>query len=450
MSFDVALCRDALRSLVLHGRGVRALAALGLIAAGCSDGGPNARAGALLPLTPPDAAADAQSDDAEAHLPSSSATDEPAMVALALTACPFGDYSATLTIGASQTFSLVVDTGSTTLGVAAAACTTCDGVSPVYSPGSSAQNEDMTASSQYVTGDWSGAIYEDSVAVSSATSADVKLVAIDSQKDFFETIECGQGVVGLARAPAALSGTTGFFDDLVAKTGMADVFALELCPSGGTLWLGGFDRASVTSPPAYVPFSSSVYSAYYYVVNLASITVMGQTVAVASADYADAIVDTGTNGLIVNTSAYAAITSAIVSSTAFQHVFGAEAGKALFSLGGSGDTAASETNGDVDAGISGGSGCVADDKTGAELDSLLPPLTLTFGPSPGVSIQVTATEGYLTPGAAGEWCSSISAVSPASTFPFDGIVGAPVMRSNVVVFDRDHNRLGFAPHAPCP
>ena len=35
-------------------------------------------------------------------------------------------------------------------------------------------------------------------------------------------------------------------------------------------------------------------------------------------------------------------------------------------------------------------------------------------------------------------------------FPLASILGAPVLRSNVVIFDRAKKRIGFAPHAPCP
>jgi hypothetical protein len=375
-----------------------------------------------------------------------------AVLAVALTACPEGDYAAPVTIGGTQTFSLVVDTGSTTLGVASSQCTTCDGVTPVYTPGTGATDEQMTAKSQYVTGYWSGEIYQDSVAAVTAAppvSTEVRLVSIDSQENFFQTIQCGQGVLGLARAKAAVAGTTGFFDQLVATGAVANVFGMELCPTGGTLWLGGYDPTATTGSPQYIPFAISPYASYYYVVKLTSITVLGDTVPVATAQYSDAIVDTGTNAFVVPTAAYASITATIAASPAFAEIFGADAG-GFFSLQATADAGPIDASGDIDAGVMVGQACATLTQTKAELDSALPALTLTFGSNPGVSVQATATESYLAPAGKNVWCSALAAVDPSASFPFASIVGTPVLRSNVVIFDRAGDRLGFAPHAPCP
>jgi hypothetical protein len=371
------------------------------------------------------------------------------VVAVNLTACPAGDYAAAVTIGGARGFSLVVDTGSTTLGVASEACTDCDGVTPVYEPGPTAVDEDTTASSQFVTGGWSGTIYEDSVQAGTA-SAKVNLVAIDSQDQFFQTVQCGDGVVGFAPAASALHGTTGFFDQLVANAAFEDVFSIELCPSQGTLWLGGFDPTATSGPVQYVPFSSSPYSSYYYVVGLASVTVQGVTVPVATGAYSDAIVDTGTNAFIVSGAAYGPITSAIARSPAFAQVFGADAGATFFSQPPPADAGASDAGGDIDAGIEAGQGCATVTASRSELDAMLPPLTLTFGSSPGVTVHVTATQSYLTQATDNVWCASIASVTAGPAFPFDAIVGTPILQSSVTVFDRANRRLGFAPHTSCP
>jgi hypothetical protein len=392
------------------------------------DAGEQKESGPMLPDAAIEAGVEAASDGGRDTGRSGDAAPEAAaVVAVPLKACPQGDYSAPVSIGGSQTFSLVLDTGSTTLGVASSACTTCDGVTPVYQPSSGATDEHMTATSQYVTGDWSGEIYQDQVATGPTASAEVKLVAIDSQKGFFETVQCGQGVVGFAPASSALSGTTGYFDQLVATRGFADVFGLELCPTGGTLWLGGYDPAVASAPLQYVPFSSSPYSSYYYVVGLSSVTVAGTTVPLASGSYTDAIVDTGTNAFVVSTAAYDAITSAIAASPGFAQVFGADAGTSFFAQS-----------------------CTTLTRTRDELDAMLPPLTLTFGGNPAVDVQATATQSYLLQGGTNVWCSVIAAIDPGPSLPFDSIVGTPILQSSVVVFDRVNRRLGFAPHGPCP
>jgi hypothetical protein len=88
-------------------------------------------------------------------------------------------------------------------------------------------------------------------------------------------------------------------------------------------------------------------------------------------------------------------------------------------------------------------------QTKAALDAALPALTLTFGTSPAITVKALPTESYLFQ-YGGQWCSAIAAPPAGTQFPIGAIMGAPVLRSNVVIFDRAQSRIGFAPHAPCP
>jgi hypothetical protein len=92
--------------------------------------------------------------------------------------------------------------------------------------------------------------------------------------------------------------------------------------------------------------------------------------------------------------------------------------------------------------------------TKAEIDAALPALTLTFGTSPAISVQAPATESYLAytnESGQSAYCVAIAAeAQSATTFPLAAIVGAPALKSSVVVFDRANGRAGFAPHAACP
>ena len=86
--------------------------------------------------------------------------------------------------------------------------------------------------------------------------------------------------------------------------------------------------------------------------------------------------------------------------------------------------------------------------TKAALDAALPPLTLTFG---SVSIQAAPTESYLFPYMGEAWCSALlTDPSVSSELPLASIIGSPILRSSIVIFDREKNRIGFAPHAACP
>ncbi len=356
------------------------------------------------------------------------------VTAVPLRSCVPTEYTMPVTIGGSQMFQLVLDTGSTTLGVAAAGCS-CGGASPVYTPGPSAVDQKQMATSQYAIGSWSGEVYQDSVSLGSSASAPVNFVAIGSQSNLFVPVMCDsksggmQGIAGFGPVAASLPGTTSFFDAYVATTNVADVFATELCETTGTLWLGGFDPAATTAPPQYTPLAADVTSTLYYAVNLASITVNGTSVDMGSgAQLPDSVVDTGTSVFLLNALAYNGVTAALESDAMFTQLFGASFFPAVN---------AQSPN------------CVSLTQTKAQLDAALPVLTLTFGSNPGISVRAVATESYLFD-YGGQWCAAMLGAEANTLGSFAGIMGSPVLRSNVVIFDRAQKRIGFAPHAPCP
>lgn len=355
------------------------------------------------------------------------------LVTIPLSGC-VPEYTAKVQIGGSQTFQLVIDTGSTTLGVASSSCAECSGISPRYTPGASAVDQHLVASSTYESGNsWSGEIFQDSVGLGTpSATATVKLAAIDKQSTFFQPITCGstlspyQGIIGFAPSASAVTGTDGYFDDLVGEGFAPDLFATQLCDSGGFLWLGGYDPTHVTAPVQYVPASPSFLSAYSYVVDLAQITIGTTSVPLASGGYADSILDTGTSEFVLNTTAFDAVTAAITSDSTFQSTISTDP-----------------------MWFNDPSGCVVLSQTKAELDAALPTMTLVYGSSPSVSIVAVATESYLF-NYAGYWCPALASTDPGPYFPLAAIIGSPVLKSSVTVFDRAGRRFGFAPHAPCP
>jgi len=364
-----------------------------------------------------------------------SSADAGGLAEIALTACVPNVYSADMTIGGSQDFQLLFDTGSTTLAVAALGCASCTAadVATLYAPGPTAVDEKAMATSMYGAVDpsgWTGEIYEDWVgAGASPHMARVKLVGINLESQFLVG-KCGiegtpAGVLGFATSAIETTGTNGFFDEVVAGGAVANVFATRLCPAGGTLWLGGYDPSFTTAPPVYTPM---VPPGGWYTVDLASIGVLGTSVPVPTGSYTATMLDTGSSGSSLPPAAFSALTSAIAASPAFSQIFGTAA-PSFFT----------------------GTSCVTLKQTKAELDAALPPLTLTFGPGAGVSAQAAATESYLLTYGGGQWCSSITSRAPDSDFAgIAAILGAPMLTSNVVIFDRANKRVGFAPHTACP
>jgi hypothetical protein len=369
----------------------------------------------------------------------------PRVFTVPLTGCTAATYLASVEIGGSQTFELAIDTGSTTLGVAADACTSC-GVSPRYRPGPKAIDEHRTVSSLYgdtteagATG-WSGEAYDDAVGVGAAPDVLMKLAAIEAQRDFFHPLVCEsavlpyQGILGLAPREDAIPGTDGYFDRLVRTSSIADVFATLLCDPGGRLWLGGFDPAFTTAAPRYTPWSASAAAPRSYLVDLESISVGASTVHLPAPPYVDTILDTGNSAVFLPPAAFSMVATVVEGSAGFVAAFGADAG-------------APDAGGGF---FSATGGCATTTFTKAELDSSLPPITLVFGATAPVSLTAVATESYLIPFRGGAWCSALYLLAPDASYPFVASLGAPMLRSSVVIFDRAQRRIGFAPHAPCP
>jgi hypothetical protein len=209
-----------------------------------------------------------------------------------------------------------------------------------------------------------------------------------------------------------------------------NVFATQLCASAGTLWLGGYDPTFATADPQYTPMPTSLLSKYYYVVELASVALSGTSIPIASSGYEDAVLDTGSSVSIVPSAAFSTISQTLSQDAHFQQIFGGSASAAT-------------------SWFSNPDNCVSVSQTKQELDALLPSLTLVFGSNPSISIEASPTESYLVE-YAGHFCPALYAQDPGPTFPFAADLGAPMLRSSVVIFDREKNRVGFAPHRPCP
>src|SRR5262245_13569771 len=110
---------------------------------------------------------------------------------VALTGCAQSGYVAPVIIG-SQTIGLIVDSGSTTLGVAATACAGCAGagVSPLYTPGASATDVGLTTGETFGDGaSWSGTVFRDEVSLATNPVL-LPLVAIATQQKFFGAAAC--------------------------------------------------------------------------------------------------------------------------------------------------------------------------------------------------------------------------------------------------------------------
>ena len=312
-------------------------------------------------------------------------------LAIPLDQCgPALQYTVTATIGESQQFQVAIDTGSGSLGVVGSTCgATCSGITPQYTPDSTATDEMQVCMAQYDTGSWDGEIYQDNVALGSAPAVPTKFGSMTTQSNFLNPgyTQCVahssgggvQGIIGFGPAGSAFPGTTGFFDEYVATENIPNLFAMRMCDTGGTLWMGGFDGTAVTAAPQFTPMIDPQYGSYY--VDLETLSIGMTTIQIASGGY-PSLVDTGSSLFFLNTNAYNQLVAALNGDPTVTSTLGSSF----------------LTNG----------GCEAIQQSKAQLDAMLPSLTLTFGSgSSAISIQAAPTDSYLYFAGGQDWCAGI-------------------------------------------
>jgi hypothetical protein len=313
-----------------------------------------------------------------------------------------GRYVGHFDVG-GESFGLAIDTGSELLAVASPRCAACgrDGTTAYYTPGKHAQNLHRQFHGMYDEGEfgWTGDAYIDTVGVDKL-GAPVVVFAMTDESDIVVVSEeiHADGIFGLGG-----SGATNWLDALAHK-GVPDVFAIHKCPSTGTLWLGGYDGAGSAQ----------------YVSTDASYNVALRSIAVGSGRFdlpADtmATVDSGTAGLVVPRATYDAIVAELDRDPRFQAIAGSAA--AFFA----------------------NPGCV-DMPVETVLDNL-PPLTIELD---GVTLTVPAAQSYAVPWPPNRICPVLAARDHWSS------IGDLAMRYGTVIFDRETNRIGFAPPTACP
>ena len=366
----------------------------------------------------------------------------PNLETVPLTGCAISDYSANVTLDGNQTFMLIMDSGSTTVGVAAASCTNCTGISPEYNTVANATNLNKSVSSTYGDGSgWRGTAIADEVSVGQ-TGARIAFAAITSQnmaknaRNFFSSTYCtgvakdntNQGIFGLAGARIALPNTDAFLDKVVTPD-KADAFAFQACDMNGNMWLGGYNPNFISAGPAFTPMDTS---SGFYEITVSDVSVGGKSAGLTAAAFGTTIADTGTSITLIPQTAFDAIVKLVESDQNYLDLFGAGF-------------------------IANGTSCTPPGKamSKAQLDALLPTMTLVLPNTTGgqVSVQLPATESYLTPSftPSGADCyyPALGSTGALSNTGPSTIIGNAAMHSHVVIFDRANNQLGFAPQAGC-
>ena len=333
-------------------------------------------------------------------------------------------YTAPLTLGGTQHQDVIVDTGSSSLGVAASGCSNC-GVTPLYMPGSSAVDQHAPTSAMYGDGSgWSGEIYQDMVALGMAATVPVKFSAITSSSMFFRSFDTGapqyQGIMGLGPDALLSMGTTSYVSAAVTA-GMTPVMAFRMCQDSGTMWLGGVDPAAQGPSPVTTPMTAGFP---FYAVNVSDVAVAGTSLGVQQSGYGPTIIDTGTSISFIPTAALTALTSAISGSTGYKAVFGTQA--------------LSEMT------------CMTTDMTAAQIDAMLPPLEVTFAGATGTPADVPATRSYLVAAGGNMWCYAFGDSSQLFGNAITAsLYGDSLLAGYTTSFDVGNKQMTFAPEAGC-
>lgn len=292
----------------------------------------------------------------------------------------------------------------------------------------------MIAGASYVDmSGWSGEIYTDRISLGNGTPS-LSLPIGDISANLMEFFHDNgyQGILGLAPSEAALPGTAGYFD-LAEQSGAVPIMAFELCPTDGTMWIGGFDATRAAAAPAYTPLLPISDKQRVYAVDVHSMSI-GSTRVATAADFQSRFgppsVDTGTTLFVAP--------DAVVTST-LAAVNGSPGFKALF-----GNTA---TLGTIDSADN--QGCVTQaGVTAAMIDAMLPALTLTFpGKAAGasdLSFTVKPTVSYMLDVGDDSWCFGIANSADGTT-----ILGDAILQAFVTIIDLENQQVGWAPDLGC-
>lgn len=313
------------------------------------------------------------------------------------------EYFGTVSLGnPAQSFLVIYDTGSSNLWVPSRSCTNCKPNGGKYdsSKSSSYSKNGKAFSLQYGSGSCNGFLSSDETTLGGVTIKDFTFGEVTTEAaDVFGQAPF-DGILGMGPAAAAADGVAMPMDQLVAQGVLQhNVFSFYLASNSSkssVLILGGTDELYYTGNITYLPISKAAAILPYWLVAASDIKVGGtSTNSCGGVIHCQMVVDTGTSLIAGPPKAVEGLIKAI--------------------------------------------GNVESDCSNA---NSLPTITFTFS---GIDFDLTP-EFYiirLSDGNGNEQCQlGIEGINAGAPI---WILGDPFLRAYYTVWDKDSNRVGFAP-----
>ncbi|KAG8943285.1 hypothetical protein FRC04_002965 [Tulasnella sp. 424] len=195
----------------------------------------------------------------------------------------------------NQRMTFDIDTGSADLWVPVN-CPDCPHPGYPADRSSTYQETSEEFSVQYGTGEVSGVLAQDRVAVGSLVVNDQYFGAVNQESDDFADSP-NDGLIGMAFSTIATSGQPTFFENLLKSNKLAaPIFSIHLTrhrSSGSSLCLGCYDSSKAAGPITWVPVTSMTY----WAVSMPSALVNGRPVDMSTS--VTAAIDSGTTLIYV-------------------------------------------------------------------------------------------------------------------------------------------------------
>ncbi|XP_066914043.1 beta-secretase-like [Clytia hemisphaerica] len=209
-----------------------------------------------------------------------------------------------------QNLEFLIDTGSANMAIAGPECQDKDGVKcqidTFYDPKKSTTSVYIghPVEVEYGKGSWSGEVYRDVVAFPNEGPQIVAdFAVIKQEKEFFLKNSVNEGILGLAYKTLSTSHVEPIFDQLVDEKKAEDVFTLSFCNGNGRFWLDYPLENEYISP---IQWTRIIHRAWY-TARMTGIDVAGHSLGLSPYSYPPAIIDSGTTDILLEPEIYIAV-----------------------------------------------------------------------------------------------------------------------------------------------